>query len=154
MIATLNDPRNPNDANVTLSRNDDLRRYSQNLRQLAARRRKHIPVQNWIKGVISRIGKSENALKDSFIGTDKSGNSHLADGAANKRDDITPFIEKLKESVAASRAIDTAHKHNSKEEDTIKNLNKEDQKKKDFTENRFPHFYAHISSVHTAPRIG
>ena len=134
MIATLNDPRNPNDANVTLSRNDDLRRYSQELRHInIAARRKHIPIRQQNRKFVSRIGNRENV-------------------AVDKRDDITPFIEKLKESVATSRAIDKAHKHLSNEK-KMKN-SKENKKKKDFTENRFPHFYAHISTVHTVPRLG
>ena len=106
VIATLKDPRSPNDANVTLSRNDDLRRFSDELRRIS----------------IARNRISQQNVEMNWP----------------KKDDIAPFIEKLKENSASARAINILHKHPS--------TSSTSKKKKDFTENRFPHFYAHISS--------
>uniref|UniRef100_A0A7M5XGE3 Uncharacterized protein n=1 Tax=Clytia hemisphaerica TaxID=252671 RepID=A0A7M5XGE3_9CNID len=88
-IATLKDPRNPNDANVTLSKNDDMKRYIDELQRIGLAR-----------GRVSKapvIGRTNDIKQENHV------TKHVA-----KKDDIEALIKKLKKHSSVEKA---KHKH-------------------------------------------
>lgn len=121
-IATLRDPRNPNDANVTLSRSDDLKRYLNELRHLSLTFTK---IPDLKIGNIGKSGSTDDKpskrRKASFVQKQKRG---------WKRDDLDSYITKL-EKISKEGKKKAPLKH---------------EKEIDFMSNRFPSFYDHLNN--------
>jgi len=120
-IATLRDPRNPNDANVTLSRNDDLKRYLNELQHLGLSRTK---IPNLKVGLVGNYGPDSppfNRRTSSLV-------QHQTIPKNSKRDDIDSYVTKL-EKIAKDEKKKVAAKH---------------EKKLDFTKNDYQSFYGHL----------